>query len=145
MEKEFDFKNHQVGDKVYHIVHGWVKIEKKVGDFFYVKAQSYNYDGKYREDNENPTIYPHNPFEQTEERMVEVYSDDGECWEKRILIKEIKNSKVLCWAKGEDKTDAYVWDKWREIQPKKELTTEEKINILWEKHNNDFLKLAKSV
>jgi hypothetical protein len=143
MEKEFDFKNHQVGDKVYHIVHGWVKIEKKVGDFFYVKAQSYNYDGKYREDNENPTIYPHNPFEQTEERMVEVYNYHWKSWEKRVLIKKLKNGEALCWNTGN--RNAYVWDKWREIQPKKELTTEEKINILWEKHNNDFLKLAKSV
>jgi hypothetical protein len=145
MEKEFDFRNHQVGENVYHIVYGWVNIEYKEQNCFYVNAQLFYYDGKSRISDENPTIYPFNPFEQTEERMVEVYSDDGECWEKRILIKEIKNSKVLCWAKGEDKTGAFFWDKWREIQPKKELTTEEKINILWEKHNNDFLKLAKSV
>jgi hypothetical protein len=39
MEKEFDFRNHQVGDKVYHITDGWVFIEKKEQDFFFVKDQ----------------------------------------------------------------------------------------------------------
>ena len=135
MKKEFDFRNHQVGDKVYHIIHGWAKIEHKEQNCFHVKATSFYYDGKSRENYENPTIYPFNPFEQTEERTVEVYNNHWKSWEKRVLIKKLKNGKVLCW--NTDNIAAHVWDKWREIQPKKELTTEEKIDILWEKHNNN--------
>jgi hypothetical protein len=133
MKTEFDFKNHQVGDKVYHIFEGWGTVQYKEQNSFYVEAQSFYYDGKSRISDENPTIYPFNPFE---ERMIEVFNDHGDFWEKRILIKEIKNGEALCW-EDEDKTDASFWDKWREIQPKKELTTEEKIEILWEKHNNN--------
>ena len=136
MKTEFDFKNYQVGDKVYHIVHGWVKIEYKERNCFFVKTQSFNYDGKFRESEENPTIYPFNPFKQTGERTVEVYNDNNDNWEKKVLIKELKSGEVLCWLDAY-KAAAYVWNKWREIQQKKELTTEEKINILWEKHNNN--------
>ncbi len=137
MEKEFDFKNHQVGDKVYHIFYGWVKIEYKEQNCFYVNAQLFYYDGKSRIIDENPTIYPHNPFEQTDERIVEVYDETiGNIWRERVLVKELENGEALCW-EDEYKSDAYAWKEWREIQPKKELTTEEKINILWEKHNNN--------
>ena len=132
METEFDFRNHKVGDNVYHIIHGWVTIEYKEQNSFYVKTQSFNYGGKFRGNDKNPTIYPLNPFEQTEERMVEVYLETDNIWQEKILIKELKNGKVLCWLDA-CKAAAYVWNKWREIQPKKELTTEEKIDVLWKK------------
>jgi hypothetical protein len=135
MEKEFDFSNHQVGDKVYHVVRGWAVIEQKEQNFFSVKGEAVYYNGKLRELHENPTIYPFNPFEQTEERMVEVYLEVDNIWIEKTLIKELKNGEALCWI--QNKLSAHVWKKWREIQPKKELTTKEKIDILWEKHNNN--------
>lgn len=127
MEKEFDFRNHQVGDKVYHITRGWVKIEHKEKGLFFVDRKSYYYNGKFVTIDENPTIYPYNPFEG---RIIEVNTGFHK-FEPRELIKVLTNDKVLCW--DQEKEAAYVFNKWREIEPKKELTTEEKVLILWKK------------
>ena len=131
MEKEFDFRNHQVGDKVYDIVDGWVTIEYKEEDLFFVKGQSFIYNGKLRQNDENPTIYPYNPFE---ERMVEVKTFGG--FVPRELLKILPNNSVLCWD-SEEKKYTTIHKEWREIQPKKELTVDEKILILWEKHQEN--------
>lgn len=131
MTKEFDFRNHQVGDKVYHITRGWVKIEHKEENRFSIKVEAYSFNGKIRQSDENPTIYPYNPFEGNGERVIEVYSGFNRNWVKKDLIKELDNSKALCW--NRDKLAATVWDKWREIEPKKELTTEQMVLILWKK------------
>ena len=134
MEKEFDFRNHQVGDKVYHIIDGWVTIQKKEKNCFYVKAQYFNYNGRFSNIDENPTIYPHNPFE---ERMVEVKTFGG--FVPRELIKILPNNSVLCW-NSEEKKHTTVHKEWREIQPEKELTIDQKILILWKKHQENALK-----
>jgi hypothetical protein len=135
MEKEFDFRNHQVGDKVYDIIDGWVKIEHKEQYCFFVKAQSVNYNGKFRESDENPTIYPHNPFHG---RMIEVKKIGG--FVPRELLKILPNNSVLCWNVEEEKKYTTVHKEWREIQPEKELTLDQKILILWKKHQENALK-----
>lgn len=131
MEKEFDFRNHQVGDKVYHIVNGWVKIKKKYEDFFYVEEESIYYNGKFIDTDENPTIYPYNPFE---ERMINVKKIVG--FVPRELIKILPDNSVLCWESEEKKYTA-IYKEWREIQPEKELTIDQKILILWKKHQEN--------
>jgi hypothetical protein len=140
MKTYFNFKDANIGDKVYHVVNGWSTIVVKTQDYFIVECDgfklSFSFNGKRNNWDKKTSIYPFNPFVQTEERMVEVCKDYNDNWENKVLIKELKNGEVLCW-EDEYKTDAYVWKEWREIQPKNELTTEEKINILWEKHNNN--------
>lgn len=125
MEKEFDFRNHQVGDKVYHVTRGWVKIEHKEEGLFFVEGKSYCYNGKFVTIDENPTIYPYNPFEG---RMIEVKTFGG--FVPRELIKILQDNSVLCW-NSEDKKHTTVHKEWREIETKKELTIDEKIFILW--------------
>ena len=134
MQKEFDFRNHQVGDKVYHVARGWVKIKKKYEDFFYVEEESIYYNGKFIDTDENPTIYPYNPFEG---RMIEVKKIVG--FVPRELIKILPNNSVLCW-NSEEKKYTTVHKEWREIQPEKELTIDEKILILWKKHQENASK-----
>jgi hypothetical protein len=126
MEKEFDFRNHQVGDKVYHIIDGWVTIQKKEQNCFYVKSQYFNYNGKFSNIDENPTIYPDNPFGG---KMIEVKIVNE--FVPRELIRILPNNSVLCWGEELQKEAAFVWKEWREIEPKKELTIDEKIFILW--------------
>lgn len=141
--KNFDFKNAKVGDKVYHVVKGWIEIIStyplavETFDF-----KLYNLEGKEGEKDENPTIYPYNPFEKNSDRVVEVLSSYGN-WIKRVCIAE-KNDGVVCWNSAESlneakyNTTATFWKEWREIEPEKELTQEEKINLLWEKFGKDI-------
>lgn len=144
MKTEFNFKEYKVGGAVYHVTRGWTTIESIEKDYFEVENDgcAFFLDGKINTIDSYPTIYPYNPFEKNEEREIEV-SNGGENWVKRTLIKRLDNStSVLCW---NYERQAIVWDRWREIQPQKELTFEEKVNILWKKHENELwiLKLKK--
>ena len=49
----------------------------------------------------------------------------------RELIRILPNNSVLCWGEELQEEAAFVWKEWREIEPKKELTIDEKIFILW--------------
>lgn len=136
MKTDFNFENAKVGDKVYHVSWGWVEVTDNDGSAFEIQDEYwYNYNGKFIDSNENPTIYPYNPFDQNQERVVKVL-DDNQGWIKRKLITELPMNKVVCW--NENMTQVFLWSKWREIQPQKELTQEEKINILWEKYGKGF-------
>jgi hypothetical protein len=83
---------------------------------------------------ENPTIYPYNPFE---ERMIEVETFGG--FVPRELIKILPDNSVLCW-NDEEKKHTTVHKEWLEIQSEKELTIDQKILILWKKHQENALK-----
>jgi hypothetical protein len=142
MKTNFNFKDTKVGDKVYHIAMGWVTVNYNDGHGIEVnECKMYNMDGREDSKDENPTIYPYNPFEKNIERVVEVF-DCGK-WVKRVFITE-KSGGVVCWNAAEDfenskeVTRTTFWETWREIEPEKELTQEEKINLLWEKFGKDI-------
>lgn len=119
MKKDFNFENAKLGNKVYHIVLGWVEVTDNDGCAFEVCDEHwFNYDGKEKYEDENPTIYPHNPFEQNKERVVET-------------------SNFISW---KEKTNVITCPRgyWREIQPQKKLTQKEKINILWDKYGKEL-------
>jgi len=143
MKTNFNFKDAKVGDKVYHVAMGWVTVSYNDGHNIGVNIfKTYNINGKENEKDENPTIYPFNPFEKNSERVVEVLYSYGS-WIKRVCIAE-KNGGVLCWSasvtieEAKYAASATFWKEWREIEPEKELTQEEKINLLWEKFGNDI-------
>jgi len=143
MKTNFNFKDAKEGDKVYHVAKGWIEIialhpwSVETYDF-----KLYNLEGKEDEKDENPTIYPYNPFEQNQERVVEVLNSYGS-WIKRVCIAK-KNKGVVCWNSAESLDEAeysakaIFWTEWREIEPEKELTQEEKINLLWENFGKNF-------
>lgn len=134
MKTDFNFENAKVGDKVYHVIWGWTEItEKKEKEFATAFCYSL-YSGKKFHDDLNPTYYPYNPFEQNQERVVEV-SDDNLYFVQRTLILILPNNMAMCWS---TKKHAVAWPYWREIEPQKELTQEEKINILWEKYGKEL-------
>jgi len=142
MKTNFNFKDAKAGDKVYHVAMGWVTVNYNDGHGIEInECKMYNMDGREDSKDENPTIYPYNPFEKNSERVVEVFRPDG--WVRRVLIAE-KLDGVLCWIGAESleesKPEIYTsfWKEWREIEPKKELTQEEKINLLWEKFGKDI-------
>ena len=144
MKTEFNFKNAKEGDKVYHVSDGWTEITAINEKSFYIKGYyySFRFNGKFLEEDQNPSVYPYNPFE-NQERVVEVLTSYGK-WVKRVLIIE-KDGVALCWSLAEtleeakNKSEATTWKQWREIQePQKELTQEEKINILWEKYGKEL-------
>ena len=146
MKTDFNFENAKVGDEVYHAVWGWTNISVKEKKYFEVFncAEPFLMNGKRNLINVNPTIYPYNPFKQNQERVVEVFTTYGK-WVKRVLIAE-KDGKAVCWVLAEtleeakNKSEAQTWSEWREIQPKKELTFKEKVNLLWEKHEKELWK-----
>jgi len=141
--KNFNFKDAKVGDKVYHVSMGWVTVNYNDGHGIEInECKMYNMDGREDSKDENPTIYPYNPFEKNSERVVEVLTSYGS-WIKRVCITE-KNGGVLCWNISETLEDVKYaaetsfWKEWREIEPEKELTQEEKINLLWEKFGKNI-------
>ncbi len=143
MKTNFNFKDAKVGDKVYHVAMGWVTVNYNDGHGFEInECKMYNMDGREDSKDENPTIYPYNPFEKNGERVVEVLSCYGS-WIKRVCIIE-KNGGVVCWStsttleEAKYATNATFWKEWREIEPEKELTQEEKINLLWGKFGKDI-------
>ena len=144
MKTKFNFKNYKEGDKVYHVLLGWCEITSICEQSFFIKGcyYSFKFSGKFTDEDLNPTIYPYNPFEQNQERVVEVFTTYGK-WVKRVLIAE-KDGKAVCWVLAEtleeakNKSEAQTWSEWREIQPKKELTFKEKVNLLWEKHEKEL-------
>jgi len=140
--KNFNFKNAKVGDKVYHVAMGWVTVSYNDGHNIGVNIfKTYNINGKEDEKDENPTIYPYNPFEKNGERVVEVLRTDG--WARRVLIAK-RLDGVVCWDNVESLDEAQniintsFWKEWREIEPEKEPTQEEKINLLWDKFGKDL-------
>lgn len=134
MKTNFNFKDAKIGDKVYHVVWGWTEIKDKNEKELQSGFGWFLFNGKKYNDDENPTIYPYNPFEQNQERVVEV-SDDNLHFVQRRLILILPNNMAMCWVKEKH---AIVWSYWREIQPPKLLTQEEKINLLWDKFGNDI-------
>lgn len=147
MKTEFNFKEYKVGSAVYHVTRGWTKIESIEKDYFEVVNDGCPFflDGRINTTDSYPTIYPYNPFEENEEREVEVMLIDIETgkvkWEKRTSI-YFNNNVAVCL---NDKGDPFIFYEWREIQPQRELSQEEKINILWKKHETELmiLKLKK--
>lgn len=138
MKTNFNFKDAKVGDKVYHVNKEWLPIKSTYEDCFIVDDYEYYFSGiMVNSDHLLPTIYPYNPFEQNQERVVEV-SINSELWTKRVLI-AVKSGVAVCWNNAETleeaKDEIYTcdWKIWREIQPPNQLTQEEKINILWER------------
>jgi len=143
MKTNFNFKDTKVGDKVYHVAMGWVTVNYNDGHGIEInECKMYNMDGREDSNDENPTIYPYNPFEKNGERVVEVLSSYGS-WIKRVCVAE-KNGGVLCWSSAEDLNEseysstATLWTEWRETEQPKELTQEEKINLLWKKFGKDI-------
>lgn len=133
MKTDFNFENAKVGDKVYHYRKGWTFLTEVKSNYISVDNDVNNFypNGNLFPLDLNPTIYPYNPFENNQERVVEVL-DSQQGWIKRELIKITTENKAICWDKH--KVKVFLWSNWREIEPQKELTQEEKINILWEKY-----------
>ena len=77
------------------------------------------------------------------ERVIEVF--DGGEWVPRVLI-AFKNNKALCWSCSEtieeskNVSKATLWDEWREIQPKVELTNYEFEKLVGCKFENFKIK-----
>ena len=77
------------------------------------------------------------------ERVIEVF--DGGEWVPRVLI-AFKNNKALCWSCSEtieeskNVSKATLWDEWREIKPKVELTNDEFEKLVGCKFENFKIK-----
>ena len=134
-----NFEKLKVGDKVFSTRQGWGEITSTGHTINYpilVKfekhSHSFTKDGKYESDNIYPELYLSNPFEQFQERVMEV-SENRDVWSKRVVFME-KNGKYLAWDKAKtletskNSTDVSAWTYAREIEKQKvtlELTYEQ--------------------
>ena len=132
--KPFMLDNPKVGDRVFNIVSlEWVTITHiKLGEDFPIitnTEETFTVNGYYLKKHITPTIYKSNPFEallkSNQERVVLVWNLEGQKLERRVLIKELPNGRVVCWnsAKTIEEVDydnygVMIWNHFKELPSK---------------------------
>lgn len=108
-----DFDTLKVGDRVWSISEGYVSIHSisrmekypiKTSFDYDKRQRTYTYDGKYCDDDQYPSLFRSNPFDDLREeffadRHVKV-SQDGICWYYRKVFGLVKD-KWLAWESEE--------------------------------------------
>lgn len=134
------FDELKVGQKLWSIKQGEVTISKLSNNgVFPVEAFSegretqYTENGKFYPKDKYPSLFKSNPFESLKEepRIIEVYFDNG--WFEREAIGFVNEYAIVI---NPYANAPYAIDRWREIQPKIELTIEERLEKLEKEINN---------
>jgi hypothetical protein len=133
LPKEYyiDFDTLKVGEKVWHILKGEIKItelhyDKREYPIGLSDGKNYCKDGKDYSKDKFPVLYSKNPFEllNNQERVILVRNFESEDWEPRVLIM-YKNERAVCWTGAETIEEAKLTNKttrfkfWKELEEPK--------------------------
>jgi len=120
-------KDKKAGDWVYHVIDGWRKTQEtcltdaiKVDDIRYVNGNQHNIDQL------NPTIYPSNPFDPSDQPPCEfvrgeviMVSDETREWRCRCFMDQV-GDKFYCPPDGlspDDNDTKIIWNRARKLTP----------------------------
>jgi len=134
MKNLIEFSKLKLGQKVWTIQDGYCQISSFKNDDVYYPIvagyHSYSSDGKRCFKDEAPSLFLSNPFEDDDERLVEVRQAESDKWVKRVFIAK-NRGRFICFSNSEtiensvNSMNLSFWNYMREIQPNLELTLKE--------------------